>query len=605
MRVNLSVRKSEARARTKVTFIMLYILALFISGCISNDDKDTEPPTITATISPLPNTSGWHNVDATVTFQCEDNSKMVLCSNPVLVDMDDDNQTITGTAIDQAGNISSVSVIVNLDKTAPILSDYFPSDGAVLQDPEVNLVGKVSDILSGVGLVTCEANGVSDEAIINSEADENTSVFACNLPLDLGSNIITVNGTDIAGNTIYTSLTFDYIPLPNIAINSPEDGALLLTTPVTVTGTTDDVDAKVMVNNVSAVVSNGTFTASVSMDNGFNTITAKATNVSGSISSSVNVIAIIGPKPTIQILSPQPEFVLGKEQGKSPYALSVIGWLRDNQIVPAGVPVVTVNFNGSDVNATVTQETSPYCKLPNRCWKYNATMEFSQPGVNLVIDVEGKIGNETSSKRIAGIVDFCYRNNGTDLQRTEEACAVSLFQEPGHELVLENRQSRICIFGSDGCSNPVFPERKDDPTGGRFGLISTTFGESDTETTVFGQKRQSKLPCNRHDECYHTRGPAVTTKAGVVEDKFECNERFLRDMRDVCRRAYPETVCPSNRIGLKNCPRWRLEKRSCYNWAFIYTDAVNADTGRYLLDRAYESNIYNGHLNASEGCPSI
>jgi hypothetical protein len=548
-----------------------------------------------------------------VTFQCEDNdSGIATCSGPVLVDTEGENQEVTGTAVDRAGNTASVTVTLNLDKTAPILSEYLPSDGDTLPDPEVNLTGKIGDTLSGVAAVTCDANGTSDEAVIN-EGIVDDDVFACSLPLVPGSNVVTVEGADIGGNVTSSVLTIYHTLPPTVAIDSPGGEEIVSSSPVTVTGTIDDSSATVTVNDVPATVANGFFTASVPLVNGVNTITALAQNVSGSGSASVSVLAIVGLNPTVTIVSPGNEFVLGKqtEEGDTE-ALPVIvkGWVRDNRVLVTGTPVVTVWFNNTPIAATVTQQTSGLCRPQNRCWTYSATQDFPPPEqVNLSIEVEAKTGDLTATGMRSGIVDFCYRNNAS----TEPyvACDACLFQRPGRELVLENRQSRRCIQNADGCSAPLGP-LANNPTQGKMGLTSTAFGrDEDPDTpegafTVFGQPRPIQLPCNRHDECYHQWCPQVLTRRGVVAEKYDCNKRFLDDMIAVCKKAYPETVCPSGRIGLLNCPQWRIEKRSCYSWAVTYYGAVNADADRFLFKGPYKIGPYQGgYLTPCEGCPEI
>ena len=90
-----------------------------------------------------------------------------------------------------------------------------------------------------------------------------------------------------------------------------------------------------------------------------------------------------------------------------------------------------------------------------------------------------------------------------------------------------------------------------------------------------------------------------------MASKHACNVRFLHDMQDVCRRAYPETLCPVDRIGLLNCPQWRYEKSACHAWAVIYYDAVFYDTLRYLLPGAYASWPYGGYFTPCEDCPTV
>ena len=84
---------------------------------------DKTAPVITAAVSPGSNAQGWNRGDVTVTFTCTDgNSGIASCPSPVTVSTDGAGQQIRGTARDRAGNTASASVVVNIDKTAPVIS---------------------------------------------------------------------------------------------------------------------------------------------------------------------------------------------------------------------------------------------------------------------------------------------------------------------------------------------------------------------------------------------------------------------------------------------------------------------------------------------------
>lgn len=86
-------------------------------------EPDTVPPIITASLSSPANAAGWHNADVTVSFTCLDmESGIASCPAPVTVSTEGTAQVVSGTAIDNAGNSASTSVIINLDKTPPLLT---------------------------------------------------------------------------------------------------------------------------------------------------------------------------------------------------------------------------------------------------------------------------------------------------------------------------------------------------------------------------------------------------------------------------------------------------------------------------------------------------
>ena len=144
--------------------------------------SDTTPPVITAAASPSPNANGWNNSDVTVTFTCSDaGSGIATCPSPVIVTAEGANQTISGTAVDKAGNQATATVHVSLDKTAPIV--------AVAASPAANANGWNNGPVTvhftcadaGAGIATCPA-------------DQTVSAEGATPP-------ITGTATDKAGNT--------------------------------------------------------------------------------------------------------------------------------------------------------------------------------------------------------------------------------------------------------------------------------------------------------------------------------------------------------------------------------------------------------------------
>jgi hypothetical protein len=152
---------------------------------------DETPPTIAASASPAANSNGWNNSTVTVTFSCADSlSGVATCPSPVTTSTEAANQLLSGTATDVAGNTASASATINLDKTPPSISITSPVNGAIFTGSSASVTGNASDTLSGVSTVTC--NGVS--------ATVQAGSFTCAVNLSFGSNSITAQATDLAGN---------------------------------------------------------------------------------------------------------------------------------------------------------------------------------------------------------------------------------------------------------------------------------------------------------------------------------------------------------------------------------------------------------------------
>src|SRR5205823_4425989 len=91
----------------------------------------------------------------TVTFNCVDNaggSGIASCSSPQS-ESADGSYTLTGTAIDNAGNSSDVTATVNIDQTAPTVSNVALATDPLAVNQTTTLSANVADNLSGVSRV--------------------------------------------------------------------------------------------------------------------------------------------------------------------------------------------------------------------------------------------------------------------------------------------------------------------------------------------------------------------------------------------------------------------------------------------------------------------
>jgi PKD repeat protein len=124
---------------------------------------DMTPPEIVTSVSGTANGSGWRNQAPTVTFTCTDPlSGVASCTDPQQV-TDGDNLSVTGEAVDVAGNRATATVdALKVDTVAPTLK------GAPAEEPndagwyrsDVSIAWTCADELSGISGDACPADSV-------------------------------------------------------------------------------------------------------------------------------------------------------------------------------------------------------------------------------------------------------------------------------------------------------------------------------------------------------------------------------------------------------------------------------------------------------------
>jgi hypothetical protein len=84
---------------------------------------DRTPPVVTAEVTPPADVEGWHTGEVLVTFTANDPlSGVETVTPPVTVASDGAGQEVVGTAVDQAGNVASALVTLNIDSTRQTLA---------------------------------------------------------------------------------------------------------------------------------------------------------------------------------------------------------------------------------------------------------------------------------------------------------------------------------------------------------------------------------------------------------------------------------------------------------------------------------------------------
>ena len=183
-------------------------------------DIDPTAPTITGTAVPAPNGNGWNNSDVTVSFTADDGplgSGVVSLTDPVVVGTESAARILTGTAQDAAGNSSSTTVTVRLDKTPPTVGGAVTSgapNAAGWYRSPVTVGFICADALSGVDSCTAPVTLSTDGA--NRFADGTALDRAGNSASTRvsGINLDKVGPTARFSRTVGTALFGDPLTAP-------------------------------------------------------------------------------------------------------------------------------------------------------------------------------------------------------------------------------------------------------------------------------------------------------------------------------------------------------------------------------------------------------
>ena len=159
-------------------------VATFVVAGISIDKT---VPVVTGMRSPEPNANGWNNTNVAVTFQATDAlSGVASISGDTAVTTEGKKQSVMGQAVDKAGNVALLSVVVNLDKTPPNVSSHAHpgADAMVWNNTDVAVAFETTDDLSGVDSVTGDTTITTEgenQSVIGKAVDKAGNVASATL----------------------------------------------------------------------------------------------------------------------------------------------------------------------------------------------------------------------------------------------------------------------------------------------------------------------------------------------------------------------------------------------------------------------------------------
>lgn len=282
----------------------------------------------------------------------------------------------TGTGACTVMMNAAVSVTATFrDVDPPVLKVSSLPDGSVSGSKDLNVSGTATD---NGGLQGLTINGVAVTV-------GNDTTFSYLVTLVDGKNTITTVATDLAGNKTsdIRSITLDQ-SAPTIVVTSPVDNSATASSVMTVSGTVSETSSVSVVLNSGtpqlASLNGTTFTATVILRSGLNTITVTGTDSVGNASSSVKrTVTYDDKKPAVSITEPPSDVTVARN------SIAVQGKVVDS--LTASTAAITVD----GVTSAIALDGSG---------NFSATAAFSTEGMHTVsVEAKNQAGVSTNVQR--------------------------------------------------------------------------------------------------------------------------------------------------------------------------------------------------------------
>ena len=227
----------------------------------------------------------------------------------------DESWSIANVLLNEGANIITATATDSLNRTSgnsntlTIIHDISALAAPVITTPAQTTIAEDTITITGTGdagaTITLTVDGTELTTIATVETDGSWTI--ANVPLNEGLNIITAAATDslnrTSGNSNTLTITRDSTP-PNAPVITTPDSTTVNTASFNIEGTTEDrTTVSVTVGSVSvdALVVGTDWTATVTLSDGENIITATASDGSGneSVPSNILIITLDTAPPTI------------------------------------------------------------------------------------------------------------------------------------------------------------------------------------------------------------------------------------------------------------------------------------------------------------------
>lgn len=235
---------------------------------------------------------------------------------------------VTVEATNTAGSITTqtASGLAGLklyvrEKVPPVIAIITPSAGAYVTNNKQTIVFTVTDESGGSGVNFDSVKVKLDGTEVSGVGRVSTNQFSYTpaTALSDGSHTVTINASDNDGNAATAkSITFkvDTVP-PTLNISAPANDLVTNTASVVVRGNTNDASSSPVTVKITlggadqgsvTVASDGTFTKTITLKEGANTIAVTATDSAGKSSTVSRSVTLDTSKPVVKsaVITPNP-----------------------------------------------------------------------------------------------------------------------------------------------------------------------------------------------------------------------------------------------------------------------------------------------------------
>lgn len=219
-----------------------------------------------------------------------------------------------GTA--NGATLSGLRLVVK-ERVVPVITIVSPTSGAYVGNNKQPVVFTITDEAGGSGVnlsslvVKQDGTAVASNTIVTTAITNGYSVtYTPAAAQSDGSHTITVDVSDNDGNaaaTKSTAFTVDTVP-PTLNITAPTDGLITNTASLVVRGTTNDTTSSPVVITIKlngtdqgaiTVNADGSFSKTLTLADGSNTISISATDAAGKVSTVNRTVTLDTSTPQI------------------------------------------------------------------------------------------------------------------------------------------------------------------------------------------------------------------------------------------------------------------------------------------------------------------